>query len=70
MHCKTQGNDWKEYRQPFTLPEALPAVEKKSAKGEIKTFSPKIQWLRVMPYAYWEVGKYYFDDIQIRIPVP
>lgn len=66
MHCNTKGDEWKEYRQPFTVPANLSVVEKKTARGEAKTYFPKIQWLRVMPYAYWEVGKYYFDDIKIQ----
>jgi len=70
LHCNTMGNEWKEYRQTFTLPATLPSVEKKTAKGEVKTYHPKIQWIRVMPYAYWEVGKYYFDDIKVQIQVP
>jgi hypothetical protein len=43
----------------------LPPVEK-IGKGQTKTWQPKLQWIRIMPYANWVVGKYYFDDVELR----
>ncbi len=68
MHCNTI-NKWKEYSQIFTIPAKLKPVraKKKNADGkiEVKVYNPKIQWARVMLYAYWRVGIYYFDDVQL-----
>ncbi len=65
MHCNTNNNDWHEYSQIFSLPKTLPQVRKKHSDGTIKYYSPEIEWIRIMLYAYWSVGDYYFDDIRI-----
>ncbi len=66
MHCDTTGGNWKTYSEEFTLPSKLTPVRKKYSDGQIKFFTPEIKWIRVMLYAYWRVGEYYFDDISIR----
>jgi len=66
MHCDTNGKTWRNYSQQFTIPAKLSPVRKKYSDGTVKFYTPKIEWIRVMLYAYWQVGNYYFDDITIR----
>ncbi len=65
MHCDTNGGDWREYSEIFTLPKKLTPVRKKYPDGKVKYYVPEIKWVRVMLYAYWKVGEYYFDDVKI-----
>jgi hypothetical protein len=69
LHCGT-GGDWKNYQQEFTLPDSLPPVEKKDTRGNVKTYPAQIKWIRVMPFAYWVVGKYYIDEIKVQPAAP
>ncbi len=70
MHCDTNGSNWKTYSQKFKIPAKLAPVRKKYPDGTVKFYKPKIKWIRVMLYAYWKVGDYYFDDITIREGIP
>ncbi|MFA5863729.1 MAG: hypothetical protein WC975_03485 [Phycisphaerae bacterium] len=65
LHCVIGDENWKKYELIFTLPKTLPPVEKKMGKEKTKIRQPKLQWIRLMPYANWEVGKYYFDDVAL-----
>ncbi len=66
MQCNTNGKAWKTYTQTFTIPKNLPSVRKRISRDEVKLYQPKIKWIRVMLYAYWVVGNYYFDDVSIK----
>jgi len=65
MHCKT-GPAAKTYEMDFTLPAELPALVKITKDRKALRVERKVRWLRIMPYAYWPVGKYYFDDLKLR----
>ncbi|NUM35523.1 MAG: hypothetical protein HUU50_13335 [Candidatus Brocadiae bacterium] len=52
VHCRPQGRDWQKFSQPFH-----PTLHRK-----------EVTEIRVMFYAYWPAGKYWFDNLEI-IPI-
>ena len=56
--CRTKGDGWRHFEQEFH-PTRRPL-----SKDTVKYID--IQYLRVMLYAFWPRGKYYFDNIKIE----
>lgn len=74
-YCQTQ-EEWKEHRFIFTIPKTLEPVvilqneDQKDGKAKVVRYKPEIEKVRIMLYAYWPVGIYCFDDIELRPIVP
>ena len=57
MSCRNPEGTWKRYTVTFTIP----------AEGIQLTDGPslKVKWLRVIPYAYWPPGRFYWDNVRV-----
>jgi len=63
LACRNFGGQWTHYSETFTIPVA--GVRMSNA------LTLQVKWIRIIPYAYWPPGVYYWDNVKVvEEPVP
>ncbi len=57
LACRNFGGQWQHYSETFTIP-------KEGVKLTSGTTLP-IRWIRIIPYAYWPPGLFYWDNVKV-----
>ncbi len=57
MPCRGCKGAWKHYSETFTIPSRGVRM------SNITTV--QVRWIRIIPYAYWPPGVYYWDNVKI-----
>jgi len=57
MPCRGAAGGWKHYSETFTIPDRGVRM------SNIATL--QVKWIRIIPYAYWPPGVYYWDNVKV-----
>lgn len=57
LACRNFENAWKHYSETFTIPERGVRM------SDVVTV--QVRWIRIIPYAYWPPGLFYWDDVKV-----
>jgi hypothetical protein len=69
VNCYVKGTDWRHFEQAFHPGRRLGPKDKHTDTPEQKEKNAvyeSMDYLRVMLYAYWPLGQYWFDNIKIE----
>ncbi len=58
LPCRECENGWRHYSETFTIP-------KRGVSMSAKTTTLHVRWIRIIPYAYWPPGVYYWDHVKV-----
>ena len=66
MQCRNSSGHWKNFSMDFQIPAKLKPAVRYTPQGKARTYPVRLRWIRVILYAYWPVGQYYFDNVQLQ----
>jgi len=57
LACRNTSGQWQHYSETFTIPAE--GVKMSNA------ITVTVQWIRIIPYAYWPPGEFYWDNVKV-----
>jgi len=57
MPCRGCAGGWKHYSETFTIPDRGVKMS--------NVITLQVKWIRIIPYAYWPPGVYYWDNVKV-----
>jgi len=66
LKCNNTTGDWQEFALTFTVRKDFKPVVKYAPDGKRRSYPVRLRWVRVILYAYWPPGQYYFDDVKLE----
>jgi len=57
LACRNFENRWKHYSETFTIPQRGVRMS--------NVATVQVRWIRIIPYAYWPPGLFYWDNVKI-----
>jgi len=57
LACRNFENQWTHYSETFTIPQRGVRMS--------NVATVHVKWIRIVPYAYWPPGEFYWDDVKV-----
>ncbi len=57
MPCRDAAGAWHHYSETFTIPDRGVKMA--------NVITLQVKWIRIIPYAYWPPGVYYWDNVKV-----
>jgi hypothetical protein len=57
MPCRGARGEWKHFSETLTIPDRGVKMS--------NVITLQVKWIRIIPYAYWPPGVYYWDNVKV-----
>ncbi|MBN1345263.1 MAG: hypothetical protein JXQ73_21400 [Phycisphaerae bacterium] len=57
LPCRESAGAWKHHSETFTIPDRGVTMS--------NVVTLQVKWIRIIPYAYWPPGVYYWDNVKV-----